>query len=45
MTIWFFFVSGVFLEARSFDTYADSSSGYHLRDYLNSLSGKYVTTN
>ena len=38
-------MSGVFLEARSFDTYEYSSSGYHLRDYLNSLSGKYVITN
>ena len=38
-------MSGVFLEARSFDTYAYSSSGYNLRNYLNSLSGKYVITN
>ncbi|CAH3108178.1 unnamed protein product [Pocillopora meandrina] len=34
--------TGVFLEARSFDTYEYSSSGYHLRDYLNSLSGNKI---
>ncbi|CAH3108182.1 unnamed protein product, partial [Pocillopora meandrina] len=32
----------VFLEARSFDTYAESSSGYHLRDFLNNLSGNKI---
>ncbi|PFX27383.1 Neurogenic locus Notch protein [Stylophora pistillata] len=34
--------TGVFLEARAFDTHADSSSGNNLRDYLNSLSGNKI---
>ncbi|XP_066018372.1 uncharacterized protein [Pocillopora verrucosa] len=34
--------TGVFLEARSFDTFADSSSGNHLRDFLNNLSGNKI---
>ena len=34
--------SGVILDSKVFDTYGDSSAGNNLRDYLNSIKGKYV---
>lgn len=40
----YLFHLGSFLGAKAFDTYADGSAGNRLRDYLNNLSGKYVTS-
>lgn len=31
------------LDAKSFDTHGDGSAGNNLRDFLNSIHGKYVT--
>ena len=31
------------LDAKSFDTHGDGSAGDQLRDFLNSIHGKYVT--
>ena len=39
------FYAGSVLDAKHFDTHADSNAGNNLGAYLNSVQGKYVTFN